>query len=400
MGIDLGTTNSAVARVVGRTATILTGPDGRRTTPSVVSFTPAVLVGAPAVRAASANAENTFFSVKRLLGRSFADEGVQEELSHLPFQARAGAGGGVLLHCPALSRGLAPEAVSALVLRQLASFAAPQEAPLRAVLAVPARFDDAQRQATLTAAAAAGLDVLRLLNEPTAAALAYGFGCPAGGGQAASPGEEVREEELVLVFDLGGGTLDVSLLDVSCGVFQVLASSGDARLGGNDFDAVVVSWLREQQQLAGGAVADSAQSLLVAAEALKVALSQETQVAVSLAPGGAQAVLTRAELERRCATLLARCAQPLHRVLEDAVRSDGRSVAPEDLAAVLLVGGATRMPAVRALVREVTRQVRPPRCPHLARADPRCAGPARRRGPRRGRCPGLRRAGGCAGRAD
>ena len=187
----------------------------------MVSFAPpAVLVGQPALRAAASNPGNTFFNAKRLLGRPFDDPAVQEELSRAPFAAEAGADGGVQLLCPALARSLAPEEVSEHVLRHLVGLAAaahPQAAgaPIRAVIAVPARFTDAQRQATRRAATAAGLELLRLINEPTAAALAYGFGCPAGGTDGTIDFNEV-EEQLVLVFDLGGGTLDVSIIDVGC----------------------------------------------------------------------------------------------------------------------------------------------------------------------------------------
>ena len=187
LGIDLGTTNSAVACVRGRLPVCLPGPDGRSTTPSVVSFLPgsAPLVGAAAARAAAVNPANTFSSVKRLIGRRFDDPTVADELSRLPFSATASDTGGVSLHSPALGRNFAPEAVSAFVLRHLASYAtsgvpAPPGQPV--VLAVPARFSDAQRQATCAAVEAAGLRLLRLINEPTAAALAYGYGCPEGGG--------------------------------------------------------------------------------------------------------------------------------------------------------------------------------------------------------------------------
>jgi molecular chaperone DnaK len=375
IGVDFGTTNSAVASVTGRTPRILTGPDGARTTPSAVSFLPAgggVLVGAPAARAAAANPSNTFTSVKRVLGRAFDEPAVREELALARYAADADAAGGVALRCPALGHALAPEAVAALLLRHLAGFAQAQlgaPPPWSAVLAVPARFNDAQRQATLAAAEAAGLRVLRLINEPTAAALAYGFGCeqagvrerreqPVSGGGSGDDSDDDDDddddEELVLVYDLGGGTLDVSLLDVGSGVFEVLASCGDARLGGDDFDAELARWLRDQP---GGANA-APTALLALAEAAKVALSEEEAVAVALA-GGAAATLTRELLEARCAHLLERCAAPLRRVLQDARRSGGRAVRVEDLRAVLLVGGATRMPAVRALVRDVTGQARP-----------------------------------------
>ena len=288
------------------------------------------------------------------------DPTVQEELARLPFRASEASGGGCVLHCPSLGRDLPPEALSALLLRHLAAYAGPIDAaapPTDCVLAVPARFSDAQRQATRAAAEAAGLHVLRLITEPTAAALAYGFGCPAGGGSAPGQAEgarDVAEEELILVFDLGGGTLDVSLLDVGAGVFHVLASAGDARLGGNDFDGAALGWLR-----AAGALPPSdadgthAARHLAAAEALKCALSDADAADVPL-PGGGSARLTRAALETLCAPLLERAALPLREVLAEAARPDGSPVELGDIAAVLLVGGATRMPAVRALVQRET----------------------------------------------
>ena len=363
VGIDLGTTNSSVAVIAGRSASVLRGPEGRCLIPSVVSLSPAaVLVGELAQREAAGNPGNTFFNAKRLLGRPFDDPAVQEELSRSPFAAEAGSDGGVQLHCPALARNLAPEEVSEHVLRHLASLATaahPQAAgdAVRAVIAVPARFTDAQRQATRRAATAAGLELLRLINEPTAAALAYGFGCPAGGTDGTVDFNDV-EEELVLVFDLGGGTLDVSVIDVGCGVFDVLASCGDARLGGSDFDAVVTAWVRAQQQAAGLPNGDGHPSpeLLARAEAAKVALSDKAAVEVEL-DATRRAVLTRDELEELSRPLLERCAAPLQQVLSDARRADGAPVLAEELAAVLLVGGATRMPAVRSLVQRITGHV-------------------------------------------
>ena len=361
--MDFGTTNSAVACVEGRTPVVLRDQEGRRTTPSVVSLLPggSVLVGLPAARAAAANAANTYSSVKRVLGLQFHEAAAQEVLASASFDARPDDGGGIALLCPALGKALAPQGLAALIMRHLGSLAQARTGagpPWPAVLAVPARFTDPQRQATLAAAEAAGLQVLRLINEPTAAALAYGFGCEEAGARGSRGGDEEEEEareELVLVFDLGGGTLDVSLLDVGGGVFDVLASSGDARLGGDDFDAEVARWMAEL----GGAPAPSAgggAALLAVAEAAKVALSDDEAVAVQLpgAAAGAPLTLTRAAMEARCAPLLQRCAVPVRAVFEEARRDGGGAVAPSDLAAVLLVGGATRMPAVRALVRQLT----------------------------------------------
>ena len=361
VGVDFGTTNSAVAYVDGRTPVILRDQDGRRTTPSVVSLLPggSVLVGLPAARAAAANAANTYSSVKRVLGLQFHEAAAQDVLASASFDARPDDGGGIALLCPALGKALAPQGLAALIMRHLGSLAQARTGagpPWPAVLAVPARFTDPQRQATLAAAEAAGLQVLRLINEPTAAALAYGFGCEEAGAAHGDRGrneEEEAREELVLVFDLGGGTLDVSLLDVGGGVFDVLASSGDARLGGDDFDAEVARWMAEL----GGVPAPSAAAaaaLLAVAEAAKVALSDDEAVAVQLPGGGAPLTLTRAVLEARCAPLLQRCAVPVRAVFEEARRDGGGAVAPSDLAAVLLVGGATRMPAVRTLVRQLT----------------------------------------------
>ena len=357
VGVDLGTTNSVVAVVSSRAASVVPGPDGKRLVPSVVSFqSQSVVVGEPALRGSGAD---TFYNVKRLIGRQFDEPDVQEELSRAPFTAIAAESGGVLLRCPALGRSLAPEEVSAHVLRHLASLALaaqPQEAqtPVSAVVAVPARFTNAQRMATRAAATQAGLDVLRIINEPTAAALAYGFGCPAGGGDGSVDFNDI-EEQLVLVFDLGGGTLDVSIVDVGCGIFHVLGSCGDARLGGSDFDAVVTTWMQQQQRAAGMSEHSGAPSLelLAAAEAAKIALSehQSTEVVLDVSR---KAVLTRDELQTMATRLLERCATPLYQVMSDARRSDGSPVRADELAAVLLVGGATRMPAIRDLVKQIT----------------------------------------------
>jgi molecular chaperone DnaK len=332
----------------------------------VVSFSPPeVLVGRPAAAEVRRNPANTFFNVKRLLGRQVADPAVQEELSRLPFAVQQSKSGQVLLVCPALSRSLAPEAVSSLLVRHLVSFAEAahsqleppgEKTPVQAVVAVPTRFTDAQRQATSAAVKAAGVELLRLVNEPTAAALAYGFGASGDGAAGENDLDDV-EEQLVLVFDLGGGTLDVSVLDVGCGVFQVLASSGDSYLGGNDFDAAVVSWIREQQRAAGipDREGPPTPEVVAAAEAAKIALSEEAAVVVALDPSSRQlATLTRDELERRTEPLLQRCAAILREVLADAQRTDETRIDAQELAAVLLVGGATRMPAVRELVQEVT----------------------------------------------
>jgi len=363
VGVDFGTTNSAVAYVDGRTPVVVRDQGGRRTTPSVVSILPggSVLVGLPAARAAAANAANTYSSVKRVLGLRFDEAAAQEVLASASFEARCDDGGGIALLCPALGKALAPQGLAALVMRHLGSLVQARLGvgpPWPAVLAVPARFSDPQRQATLAAAEAAGLQVLRLINEPTAAALAYGFGCEEAGsrrGPRAVSGDDA-DEELVLVFDLGGGTLDVSLLDVGHGVFDVLASSGDARLGGDDFDAELARWMLELAVTAAPSAPGAAAALLAVAEAAKVALSDDDAVAVQLPGGGAPLTLTRAAMEARCAPLLQRCAVPVRAVLAEARRDGGSAVAPSDLAAVLLVGGATRMPAVRALVRQLTGQ--------------------------------------------
>ena len=234
VGIDLGTTNSVVAVIEGGKPTVIANKEGARTTASVVAYTKAgdQLVGQIARRQAVINPENTFYSVKRFLGRKL-DE-VAEELRQVSYPLHADSNGNIKIHCSALDKDFAPEEISAQVLRKLVDDASKYlgEKVTQAVITVPAYFNDSQRQATKNAGRIAGLDVLRIINEPTAASLSYGL--------------DKKNNEIILVFDLGGGTFDVSILEVGDGVFEVLSTSGDTHLGGDDFDKKIVDWLKAE----------------------------------------------------------------------------------------------------------------------------------------------------------
>ncbi|WP_213450141.1 molecular chaperone DnaK [Rhizomonospora bruguierae] len=347
VGIDLGTTNSVIAALDGGRPTVIANGDGQPTTPSVVAYTDGGdrLVGQLARRQAILNPAGTVHSAKRFIGRRYAE--VAEEAAAVAFAAVPDDGGAVRLDIH--HRRYTPEEISAQVLRKLTDDAARYLGqPVRsAVVTVPAYFDDAQRTATRDAGRIAGLDVLRIINEPTAAALAYGL--------------HHRGHQTVLVVDLGGGTLDVSVLDVGDGVVRVRATAGDTHLGGDDFDRRLVDRLAGEFARARGVDLrrDPAalQRLSEAAERAKVELSEIERTQVSLpfiAPGNAtgtrhlNSTLTREGLEELTADLLERCVAPVRRAMTDA------GVTEADLDEVILIGGATRMPAVRALVRRLT----------------------------------------------
>ena len=234
VGIDLGTTNSVVAVMEGGKPTVIANSEGMRTTPSVVGFNKdgELVVGQLARRQSVLNPENTFYGVKRFVGRQYAE--LQPESKRVPYTIKRDELGNIKIRCPKLKKEFAPEEVSAMILRKLAEEAERYlgEAITGAVITVPAYFNDSQRQATRDAGRIAGLDVLRIINEPTAAALAYGL--------------DQRRPQTIMVFDLGGGTFDVSILDIGDGVFEVRATSGDTQLGGNDFDRRIVDWLAEE----------------------------------------------------------------------------------------------------------------------------------------------------------
>jgi molecular chaperone DnaK len=346
VGIDLGTTNSVIAAWEGGEPTVITNAEGARTTPSVVAFTDSGerLVGQLARRQAILNPKGTIYSAKRFIGRHF-DE-VSEEAKAVTFDVVAGPDG--VARFDIRGKQYAPEEISALVLRKLAEDAAKQlgERVTQAVITVPAYFNDAQRQATKDAGKIAGLEVLRIINEPTAAALAYGL--------------DKRGHETVLVFDLGGGTFDVSILDVGDGVVEVRATSGDTHLGGDDFDRRIVDRLADDfqrdQHIDVRADPQALQRLFEAAEKAKVELSSVSQTQVNLpfitadanGPKHLTATLMRSTFEEISHDLIERCLGPVQQAMADA------KVSANDIDEVILVGGSTRIPAVQSLVRRLT----------------------------------------------
>jgi molecular chaperone DnaK len=348
VGIDLGTTNSCVAVIEGGEPTVIANAEGQRTTPSVVAYTKnkEKLVGQIAKRQGVMNPENTFYSVKRFIGRKYAE--VTHETTEVSYKVMQNGNGNVKLNCPASSKQFAPEEISAEVLRKLADDASKYlgEKVTQAVITVPAYFNDSQRQATKDAGKIAGLEVLRIINEPTAAALAYGL--------------EKKGNETILVFDLGGGTFDVSILEVGDGVCEVKATSGDTHLGGDDFDKKLVDWLAEEFKTNQGIDLrkdkQALQRLTEAAEKAKIELSSTTQTNINLpfitatqdGPKHLDLTLTRAKFESMCADLLDRCRIPVEQALKDAKLSNS------DVDEIVLVGGSTRIPAVQNLVRQIT----------------------------------------------
>ncbi len=347
VGIDLGTTNSCVAVMEGGKPTVIANAEGFRTTPSVVAYTKNQdkLVGQIAKRQAVMNPENTFYSVKRFIGRR-VDE-VNEESKEVSYGVEK-AGSNVKIKCPVLSKQFAPEEISAEVLRKLAEDAGKYlgETVTQAVITVPAYFNDSQRQATKDAGKIAGLEVLRIINEPTAAALAYGL--------------DRKSNERILVFDLGGGTFDVSVLEVGDGVFEVLSTSGDTHLGGDDFDKVIVDHLADNFKANEGIDLrqdkQALQRLTEAAEKAKIELSSATQAEINLpfitatpeGPKHLDLTLTRAKFEELASKLIDRCRVPVEQALKDA------KLSTSELDEIVMVGGSTRIPAVLELVKRIT----------------------------------------------
>jgi molecular chaperone DnaK len=346
VGIDLGTTNSVVATVMeGGQAEVIPNAEGGRTTPSVAAFTDdgQRLVGQVARRQAILNPEATIYSAKRFIGRKWGE--VDEEAKIVSYKVVKGPNDAVRFEVR--GKQYSPEEISALILRKLADDAAKflGERVTEAVITVPAYFNDAQRQATKDAGTIAGLEVLRIINEPTAAALAYGL--------------DKKGQETVLVFDLGGGTFDVSLLDVGDGVVEVRATSGDGHLGGDDFDKRIVDWLAEEFKRDQGidlrSDPQALQRLYEAAERAKVELSSATTAQINLpfitadaaGPKHLNITLSRAKFEQLTQDLIERCRGPVEAALADA------KLTADDIDEVLLVGGATRMPAVQQLVRRL-----------------------------------------------
>ncbi|BAW97492.1 chaperone protein DnaK [[Synechococcus] sp. NIES-970] len=347
VGIDLGTTNSCVSVMEGGKPTVIANAEGFRTTPSVVAYAKNgdLLVGQIAKRQAVMNPGNTFSSVKRFIGRKHSE--VSNESTEVAYVVERDSSGNVKIDCPAKEKKFAPEEISAQVLRKLIEDASKYlgEPVTQAVITVPAYFNDSQRQATKDAGKIAGVEVLRIINEPTAASLAYGL--------------DKKSNETILVFDLGGGTFDVSILEVGDGVFEVLATSGDPHLGGDDFDKKIVDFLADEFQRTEGIDLrkdkQALQRLTEAAEKAKIELSNVTQADINLpfitatqdGPKHLDMGLTRAKFEELCADLIDRCRIPVENALRDAKLD--KSAIDE----VVLVGGSTRIPAVQDVVERV-----------------------------------------------
>ncbi|MGB5632275.1 MAG: molecular chaperone DnaK, partial [Waterburya sp.] len=346
VGIDLGTTNSVVAVMEGGKPIVIANSEGMRTTPSVVGFNKdgELVVGQLARRQSVLNPENTFYGVKRFVGRQYSE--LQPESKRVPYTIKRDELGNIKIRCPKLKKEFAPEEVSAMILRKLAEEAERYlgESITGAVITVPAYFNDSQRQATRDAGRIAGLDVLRIINEPTAAALAYGL--------------DQRRPQTIMVFDLGGGTFDVSILDIGDGVFEVRATSGDTQLGGNDFDRRIVDWLAEEFLKQEGvdlrkSDRQALQRLTEAAEKAKIELSKLSVTEINLpfitatedGPKHIEIQLSRAKFEELCGDLVSRLRRPLKRAISDA------GLGPMDIDEVVLVGGSTRIPMVQDLVR-------------------------------------------------
>ncbi|MBE9041238.1 molecular chaperone DnaK [Oscillatoriales cyanobacterium LEGE 11467] len=347
VGIDLGTTNSVVAVMEGGKPIAIANAEGMRTTPSVVGFSKdgERLVGQMARRQGVLNPQNTFYSVKRFIGRKYGE--LNPTSKRVPYTIRKDESGNIRIKCPRLKRDFAPEEVAAMILRKLADEASRYlgEPVTGAVITVPAYFNDSQRQATRDAGRIAGLEVKRILNEPTAASLAYGL--------------ERREAQTILVFDLGGGTFDVSVLDVGDGVFEVRSTSGDSQLGGNDFDRKIVDWLAEEFLESEGIDLrrdrQALQRLNEAAEKAKIELSGVGVTDINLpfitatedGPKHIETRLNRGDFESMCQDLVRRLRLPVKQALIDA------GLNPRQIDEVVLVGGSTRIPLVQRVVRSI-----------------------------------------------
>lgn len=348
VGIDLGTTNSVVSVMEGGKPIVIANSEGMRTTPSVVGFTKEGerIVGQMARRQTVLNPQNTFYGVKRYIGRKYSE--LSPESKRVPYTIRRDEYGNVKIKCPRMKRDFASEEVSAMILRKLVDEASRYlgEEVTGAVITVPAYFNDSQRQATRDAGTIAGLEVKRILNEPTAASLAYGL--------------ENTENQVILVFDLGGGTFDVSILEVGDGVFEVKSTSGDTQLGGNDFDQRIVNWLAEQFLETEGidlrtSDRQALQRLMEAAEKAKIELSGVGVTEINLpfitatqdGPKHLETRLTRSQFEGLCGDLIPRIGRPVKMALKDA------GINPSMIDEVVLVGGSTRIPFVQDLVRSL-----------------------------------------------
>jgi len=352
IGIDLGTTNSVAAVVEAGTPVVITNAEGRKTTPSIVAYalkTKELIVGELAKRQAVLNPENTFSSVKRFIGSKMGE--VRNETNQVSYRFTQDENDNIKILCPILNKNFSPEEISAQVLRKLTDDTSKfiNQTVTKAVITVPAYFNDSQRQATKDAGKIAGLEVLRIINEPTAAALAYGL--------------DKKTQETILIFDLGGGTFDVSILEVGDGVFEVLATSGDSHLGGDDFDNAILSYILKDFQSKENfdltSDKQAVQRVLEASEKAKIELSQLSETTINLpyicvdstGPKHIDLQLTRAKFEQLCNSLIQRCETPVRRALKDAKLEENR------LNEVILVGGSTRIPSVQQLVQKITGKV-------------------------------------------
>jgi len=350
IGIDLGTTNSVVAVMEGGDATVVSTAEGGRLAPSVVAFSKnnERLVGQTARRQAVVNPDNTISSVKRLMGRRYDEPEVAKAREVLPYKIIEGKAGDARVSIPQTGKEYTPQEISAMILRKLADDAEAYlgEKVTQAVITVPAYFNDPQRQATKDAGKIAGLEVLRIINEPTAASLAYGL--------------DKEAAETILVFDLGGGTFDVSVLEVGDGVVEVKATSGDTFLGGDDWDQRIVTWVaaefKQDQGIDLRQDRQALQRLKEAAEKAKIELSTVVETEINLpfvtadasGPKHLQIKLTRSKLEQLTEDLVERCRGPFEQAIKDA------RLSASDIDEVVLVGGATRMPMIQELVRSLT----------------------------------------------
>src|ERR1700720_4220597 len=348
IGIDLGTTNSCVAVMEGSTAKVIENAEGARTTPSMVAFTESGerLVGQAAKRQAVTNPENTFFAIKRLVGRRFEDPLVKRDMELVPYKIIPGDNGDAWVECR--GQKYSPSQISAFILQKMKETAESYlgEKVTQAVITVPAYFNDSQRQATKDAGKIAGLEVLRIINEPTAASLAYGL-------------DRQGKEELIAVYDLGGGTFDISILSVGEGVLEVKATNGDTFLGGDDFDQRIIDWIVDEFKKDQGIDLRqdrmALQRLKEAAEKAKIELSSTQSTEINLpfitadasGPKHLSLPLSRAKLEQLVGDLIQRTKGPVQQALKDA------GVSPSDINEVVLVGGQTRMPAVQEMVKQV-----------------------------------------------
>jgi molecular chaperone DnaK len=348
VGIDLGTTNSVVAAIEGGQPSVIINAEGLRTTPSIVAYTKKqeLLVGQIAKRQSVLNPENTFFSVKRFIGSKEGE--ISDDSKKLPYKVGKDQNNNIKIKCPALNKDFSPEEISAQVLRKLINDATNYlgQEVTQAVITVPAYFNDSQRQATMDAGKIAGIEVLRIINEPTAASLAYGL--------------DKKQNETILVFDLGGGTFDVSILEVGDGIFEVLSTAGDTNLGGDDFDNVLVNWLmkdfKEKEGIDLTNDIQALQRLTEAAEKAKIELSTVEKTIISLpfitadqtGPKHIEQELTRDVFENLCKNLIDRCRIPVEKALNDA------RLEKSDINEVVLVGGSTRIPAIQKLVESLT----------------------------------------------